>query len=532
MTQISLTSPAAVTILLDRSKIFSVAPGISSYLTVAIPAESVAQTPTTSTDYGPYLADREVTLNLMLGTVVYEVKDSAGGGAVSAASIVAALDEATPEELAEIKYSAAGDAAPEKLAAKLATARIGGTKQVMPTPPTVTTSASAFAGFALGFPSVVTSNANWTGIAYFWGGFMARATNRIKPRVATATPLTATDPLSITGFDDAHSGMSFVCDADVIALHVNTSNTVPFRFAVDEQDGSGPRLVSLTGTQAVSTGDNYIKLDFTAAGGAKERIIHIEGPASWAFSRVFVATGSAYKVWSPATADYVRIGILHDSYGVGPVTGQYSVPAPINHDGWVPEIIRMFRYRCNIFNSSIGGSGLGVQGGGPKASFDEREFDLLNLMPDGVTKRSEWEPELVVIPGSINNNSTADEVLTAKLDEIYAYIRARKPLLPMIFTGPSVRPSDTTGQALGNNQLYREWVASKISAGDRRIAFVSVTSDAEKWFYGTGRSGAPTNDGINDIMIGTDAAHPSYVGHPYYAQRQLSAWIEAVRSMS
>jgi lysophospholipase L1-like esterase len=105
MTQISLTSPAAVTILLDRSKIFSVAPGISSYLTVAIPAESVAQAPTSPTDYGPYLADREVTLNLMLGTVVYEVKESAGGGAVSAASIVTALDEATPAELAEIQAS-------------------------------------------------------------------------------------------------------------------------------------------------------------------------------------------------------------------------------------------------------------------------------------------------------------------------------------------------------------------------------------------------------------------------------------------
>lgn len=449
----------------------------------------------------------------------------------SAGGLQATFDSGTPAQKAAFRASVSGDAAPEKLAAKLAAARIGGTKQVRPTPPAITTSSAAFAGFALGFPSVVTSNSNWTGIAYFWGGFMARATNRIKPRVATATPLTATDPLSVTGFDDAHSGVSFVCDADVISLHVNTSNAMPFRFAIDEQDGNGPRLVSLTGTQAVATGDSYIKLDFTDAGGAKERIIHIEGPSSWAFSRVFVATGSAYKVWSPATADYVRIAILHDSYGVGPVAGQYSVPAPINQDGWVAEIIRMFRYRCNIFNSSIGGSGLGVQGGGQKASFNERKFDLLNLMPDGVTKRSEWEPELAIVPGSINNNASDDAVLTEKLEDIYGYVRTRKPLLPMIFTGPSARPSDATGQALQNNELYRAWVASKIAAGDRRIAFVSVTSNAEKWFYGTGWSGAPTNDGINDIMIGTDAAHPSYVGHPYYAQRQLSAWIEAVRSM-
>lgn len=108
MTQISLTSPAAVTILLERSKIFSVAPGISSYVTVAIPAESVAQSPATATDYGPYLFDREVTLNLFLGTVVYEVKDSAGGGSVSAASIVTALDTATPAELTEIRASVSG----------------------------------------------------------------------------------------------------------------------------------------------------------------------------------------------------------------------------------------------------------------------------------------------------------------------------------------------------------------------------------------------------------------------------------------
>jgi hypothetical protein len=47
----------------------------------------------------------------MLGTVVYEVKESAGGGAVSAASIVTALDEATPAELAEIQYSVSGGVA-------------------------------------------------------------------------------------------------------------------------------------------------------------------------------------------------------------------------------------------------------------------------------------------------------------------------------------------------------------------------------------------------------------------------------------
>jgi lysophospholipase L1-like esterase len=92
MTQISLTSPAAVTILLERSKIFSVAPGVSSYVTVAIPAESVASTVSAATDFGPYAADREVTLNLFLGTVVYEVK---AGGAVGGASVTVVNDLTT-----------------------------------------------------------------------------------------------------------------------------------------------------------------------------------------------------------------------------------------------------------------------------------------------------------------------------------------------------------------------------------------------------------------------------------------------------
>ena len=83
MTQISLTYPAAVTILLERSRIFSVAPGISSDVAVAIPAESVAATVSAATDFGPYLADREVTLNLSLGTVVYEVKAGGAGGGPS-----------------------------------------------------------------------------------------------------------------------------------------------------------------------------------------------------------------------------------------------------------------------------------------------------------------------------------------------------------------------------------------------------------------------------------------------------------------
>lgn len=106
MTQIALTSPTSLTIQLDRGRVFSVTPGASSSMTIAIPRESVAQSVLSASTFGPYASDLEVTLNLSLGTALYEVLDSAAGS-VDAASIYSALDAATTEELALIQDSVA-----------------------------------------------------------------------------------------------------------------------------------------------------------------------------------------------------------------------------------------------------------------------------------------------------------------------------------------------------------------------------------------------------------------------------------------
>jgi lysophospholipase L1-like esterase len=435
-------------------------------------------------------------------------------------------------DLARVQSAAAADGAVVGALSKLSRWKLREARVVTATPPVITTSATSFSGFALGFPAVVTSNDNWNGVANFWGGFMARATNRIKPRVATATPATAVDPLLTTGFDDGGSGVSFYTNADVFTVFVNTSNTNPFRFFVDSLDGAGPLAVSLTGTVAAQTADSHIKLDFTGAGGARDRLIHVEGPQAWAFSRVFLATGSTYKVWAPAKDDSVRIAILHDSYGFGPVTGQYTTPVPITQDSYVLEIARLLDFRANIYNSSIGGSGLGVAGGGGKPSFDARVYDALNLLPDGTTKRSSWSPELIIVPGSINNLSTADATITAALDSIHTYVRTRNGSVPMVFSGPVIRPSDYVSRtAVAKNALIKAWVAAKRTAGDRRIAFVDVSTSTDAWIDGDGFEGAATGIGISDIAIGIDGAHPSYRGHGMFARRLLAGCCAALAAM-
>jgi hypothetical protein len=366
MTQISLTSPAAVTILLDRSKIFSVAPGISSYLTVAIPAESVAQSPTAATDYGPYLADREVTLNLVLGTVVYEVKESAGGGAVSAASIVTALDAATPEELAEIQYSVSGAAW-----ASFFPRALNAPHRQMASPPAVSTSTSG-TQVAGGSQIPIWTNGNASQPFAAGQSFLSR--------VSAAAGAQVLGPVSVNAAGTTFQNQSLRYLINFDGTEIEFKNQ------------------SAGGSYWIKVNDEYIDQAGTAL------------PADSANRWIKVT----FSVRTQARVEFVSYGLDITEINVDPTAG--VSPAPIRGPRMIiqgdsfngtaqsyPRVIADMLGWDDVWNSGMGGTGMIATNGGLNKSYEQRlARDVIAFAPDVF-----WQV------GSVNDNGATPENFVA-----------------------------------------------------------------------------------------------------------------------
>lgn len=391
-------------------------------------------------------------------------------------------------------------------------------KKVMSSPPTITTSTSApGATYPTGWPHTVTSNSNWEGVVNFYGGFPARVGNRIRLRSVTSNATTATDPLSYVGFNDGISRMAFTTDSPIFVLAINTANSLPFRFLIDGE------YVSLTGTQAAATGDSYITLDFTAVGGRKFREITIDGPNSWSMVRIWAKPPDTVFAVPNTTP---RLAVMHDSFGAGPVASQYDTPAPITQDGWV-------RYMgdalgCpDTWSMSVGGTGFNIGNNGTK--YHERACDLLNLMPDGSTKRTDWVPDLIIVKGSVNDVGAAAATIQANMTTLHRFVRTRNATVPILYGGV---PWKANGSLSATQSLEATMRAQVEAFNDPLTAWMPESELADyQWVYGTGYEGATNNSGNSDYLVGTDATHPSYAGHEYRGRRQAMAVVEALATL-
>lgn len=391
----------------------------------------------------------------------------------------------------------------------------------MASPISVTTSTSApSAPYTTQWPSNQTATDNWLPVAQFWGGWLTRATNRVKPRCATSDPSTATSATSATGFDDTISGMSFMTDEPSLTIMVNTSNTLPFRFKVNGE------YISTGGTVAAATGDSYITIDLSSY--TPPMRIDVEGPNSWAVQRIL--TNATSSVWATNDKD-PHIMVLGDSYTVGPLVTQYSVPTPINQDGWVRCMANALGIN-DVWASGIGGTGWKAPNG-TKPALVDRAYDSLNLMPGGTTYRSSWRPDMILVAMGINDVSagkTTSEV-TDSIDIWYRYVRARDPLIPILITGVQWRPIGN----LTNTRAMDAAIAAKIAelaVADPFISYSPVSTSSYSWCTGTGYEGATNGSGNSDFDRGIDGVHPSYAGHAKLGERMASEVVKFVTSLA
>ena len=297
------------------------------------------------------------------------------------------------------------------------------------------------------------------------------------------------------GYSATAYRVGFNTDAPVVNVAVLGNSG--YRFIVDG------RYVSQKNTSVTTGGGQFIQLDFTNMGGARPRLIQLEGETSSGFLGVVVPASA--KVWKPAPKP--RLLFVGDSYTLG-------AAVPNAADGYA-RVAGDFLGVPDTWMSGVGGTGYTATANGG--------YNFAQRVTDWTTKN----PDVVVFAGGLND---ADD--NALQPAVLSLLQTTRTALPnAIIMVLGVFPAAT-----GPNDalLSKE---RKIAAAVRQFAdpytrFIPIATDPiGSWVTGTGRAGSPTGVGNSDVVTGTDGTHPSVYGYLYYGQRVATEITKTLRSL-
>lgn len=281
---------------------------------------------------------------------------------------------------------------------------------------------------------------------------------------------------------------------------------------------------------ATATGDQYLKLDWSASDQRKIRTITIELPANCDLMRVYYSDyGKLFKHVYDAEA---KVAFIGDSL----TAGANGMPYEPGRD-W-PTLAAELLGWCWSNPSGIGGTGIS----NPGSNWVYEDRILPDLFGIGRTTTSTSaaftelgdgfiQPDVVVVCGSPNDYGQSS--LDVDSLSLYNAIRAQ-------FSGPIIWVGihQTTGTA-GTAATYEDLMFSKLPTDDDLLFLVPVsttdTLNPQAWFIGTGHSqigtshlasitGALTDN--NPAHLSDDGTHLNPMGKRYYAHR----FAEAVRA--
>ncbi|MGG7652431.1 SGNH/GDSL hydrolase family protein [Kocuria rosea] len=183
----------------------------------------------------------------------------------------------------------------------------------------------------------------------------------------------------------------------------------------------------------------------------------------------------------PPNNDRLVVGVIGDSY-----TGGTSMGGKGN-DSWAEKLTGMLSADMPVDVQPIAYGGSGYINVGPfKKTFVDA---LLQLEP--------WQPDIIVIFGSINDNGQNPEQLYQTATNVYNRARVLYPNSQMMVIGPT-------------------WHLESQAVHDNSAAVLSAAQDAhiptfdplpEKWFV------------LDRDNIAADGVHPTSAGHTLMAQR-------------
>lgn len=288
------------------------------------------------------------------------------------------------------------------------------------------------------------------------------------------------------GTVSTYGRIRFMADAVKITFRLSGS-TVPFRFRVNGE------YVSLAGTNSAGTGNQYMTLDFTSAGGRANREIELEIQQDQGFVGVYV--GATERLSESARAE-IRTVSLGDSYVLGSA-------ATVRGDGLHIRLADELGWTAHM-NSGAGGTGW-CANPASNYTFAERITNgdlLLNGAVNGA----------VVLGGSVNDRTFTAAAIQAAcvvgLRSARQQIAAGVPIFLLgVFNAPVMVGATTSAAA-----MEAALAAAVAEVGDPLVYFIPVTGAyGGAWLTGTGWVGATQGNGNADVLL-AENTHPNTYG--------------------
>lgn len=343
---------------------------------------------------------------------------------------------------------------------------------VMTTPPTVTTGTAAVAGLTnvwVGYPPTRTDAFN------FFGGVPVQdgvGYYQFNTTTVNGSPA------------PAQCRIETVADSIKLAYRVLNPGGCVARFVINNQ------YVSMT-PLAIPSGEIYITLDFTSAGGRAIRTVAMETD-----SHLQSLSTSPTETLTKPGGRQIRMFVTGDSFTSG---GGAS-----NSLNSFPHVLADLLGIRDLWNNGVGGTGYLTVGG--QTTFRQRLSDMVVAAPD-----------VVMIVGGHNDTGFPGGAVQTEVRTYLTAIRSWEVLrtVPLIITG-----SVGANQALTMSQPVEREIGNAVaSMKDPLIFFLpDVTNTAGPYFTGTGNTSAPTGSGNCDVYIGNDTIHPNDLGHVYLAR--------------
>lgn len=299
----------------------------------------------------------------------------------------------------------------------------------------------------------------------------------------------------------------FETDAGKVEIRIGTSTAERFRILVDG------RYISKTPTYGINY-VAYVVLDF--AGVRQPRVIAVEGSDTNTFRGVSV--GATANIWRPQRSpDRIVALCTGDSYSEGqgatPSAGVLGFPQMLGRLlGW-----------SDVRQVAVGGTG--YYNTGPSGARSK----LYDQIDRWLTVNSDVRPDDVDVvtclsgyndyPAISGTTYTPTEIAAEAL-RCWRKMRALLPGALIIVGGPH---SGNRGPDQRTLDIEAALAAAFSVWGDPFAAYIPLSpSTVRAWISGTGRVGATTGSGNADVMITSDATHPSELGHQLYARRLTS----------
>lgn len=299
----------------------------------------------------------------------------------------------------------------------------------------------------------------------------------------------------------------FETDASKVEVRIGSSTAERFRVLVDG------RYVSKTPSYGLNY-VAYLSLDFSSV--RRPRVIGVEGSDTNTFRGVSV--GATANIWRPQRSpDRIVALCTGDSYSEGqgatPSAGVLGFPQMLGRMlGWT-----------DVRQVAVGGTG--YFNTGPSGARSK----LYDQIDRWMTVNSDLRPDDVDVvtclsgyndyPAISGTTYTPTEIAAEAL-RCWRKMRALLPGALIIVGGPH---SGSRGPDQRTIDIEAALAAAFSVWADPFSAYVPLApSTARAWISGTGRVGATTGSGNADVMITTDATHPTELGHQLYARRLAS----------